>query len=417
MKKILAFVMVTLMLFNLVACGGSKTTADAAKAKETIGNAEDFKVGLICIGDENEGYSFSHIDGIKKAMKALGLSENQIIFKYGTPESEAALDAAVDLAENGCKLIISDSYSHQTFTEQAANDYPDIEFVAMTGDTAKKANLPNFHNAFTRIYQGRYLGGVAAGLKIKELIDDGKLKAENYDAKGNVKIGYVGAFPYAEVKSGYTSYFLGVRSIIENVVMDVKFVNSWSDFTAEQEAATSLIADGCVIVSQHADSTGVPTATQEAFEAGKVAYCVGYNIDMQKAAPDSALVSMTNNWSVYYEHIIDSVMKGEKFEVNWAEGFETDSVRMTEFTKNCAKGTEEKCNEILEDIKSGKLQVFDTSKFTVDGKEVTSAFATDTDGDWVNDADEAVFDGYFHESYFQAAPAFALDIDGITMLN
>lgn len=414
MKKIVSLLLsLMLVITSLTACGGSGSVATSTAKSEG-----DFKVGLVLIGDENDGYSFSHIDGMKNAIKELGLSEkDNVIYKYNAGESAISYDYCVDLAEHGCKLIITNSYGHQTFCEQAASEYPDIEFVAMTGDTAKTSGLSNFHNSFTKIYQGRYLGGVTAGLKIKELIADGKITDKNKDENGNIKIGYVGAYPYAEVVSGYTGFFLGIKSVVENVAMQVQYTNSWSDMTAEAEAATALINDGCVIIGQHADTTGAPSAVEEKLAAGNVCYSVGYNIDMQKAAPNAALISPTNNWKNYYKYIINAVMNGESFEQNWAEGFESDSVKMTEVSKNCADGTSEALDEIVKKMKDGSFHVFDTTKFTVDGKKVDHAFATDTDGDFTPDADEAVFDGYYHESYFQSAPSFQLRIDGIKELN
>ena len=406
MKKIVAL----LLVLSLVACmfaGCGSTNGDGGK----------LKIGAVLIGDENEGYTYAHITGIEKAMADLGLSAEDVVWKYNTGEDETCYDAIADCIDQGCTAVFTNSYGHQSFALQAAEDYPDVEIIAMTGDTAKAANLPNFHNAFTKIYEARYLGGIVAGLKLKELEANGELSDVNYDTEGNIKIGYVGAYPYAEVVSGYTAFFLGIRSVFENVSMQVQYTNSWFDITAENEAAVALIADGCVIIGQHADSTGAPTACEEALQAGTTVYCVGYNIDMLNVAPNAALVSPTNEWHVYYEYAIGALQKGEAFDTNWAKGYEADAVALTAFGPNCAEGTEEAVNAAIEQIKAGELQVFDTTTFTVGGEAVTSAFATDTDGDFTPDADEAIFDGYYHESYFQSAPSFSLRIDGITELT
>ncbi len=406
MKKIVAL----LLVLALVAC----MFTGCGNGNQTEGK---LKIGAVLIGDENEGYTYAHIMGIEKAMEALGMSKEDVVWKYNTGEDETCYDAVVDCIDQGCTAVFTNSYGHQSFALQAAEDYPDVEIIAMTGDTAKAANLPNFHNAFTKIYEARYLGGIVAGLKLKELEANGELTDANYDADGNVKIGYVGAYPYAEVVSGYTAFFLGIRSVFENAAMQVQYTNSWFDITAESEAATALISDGCVIIGQHADSTGAPTACEEALQAGTTVYSVGYNIDMLSVAPNAALVSPTNEWQVYYQYAIEAISKGEEFDINWAKGYEADAVALTAFGPNCAAGTEEAVNEAKGKIKAGELQVFDTATFTVDGETVTSAFATDTDGDFVQDADEAVFDGYYHESYFQSAPSFTLRIDGITELT
>jgi len=405
MKKIVALLLVvSLIACMFVGCGGT-------------GKEDKLKIGAVLIGDENEGYTYAHIMGIEKAVEALGMSKEDVVWKYNTGEDETCYDAIADCIDQGCTAVFTNSYGHQSFALQAAEDYPDVEIIAMTGDTAKAANLPNFHNAFTKIYEARYLGGIVAGLKLKELEEAGQLSPNNYDEEGKVKVGYVGAYPYAEVVSGYTAFFLGIRSVFPNASMDVQYTNSWFDITAENEAAVALIADGCAIISQHADSTGAPTACEEALNAGTTVYCVGYNIDMLSVAPNAALVSPTNEWHVYYTYAIGAIQKGEAFDINWAKGYEADAVALTKFGPNVAAGTEEAVNAAIESIKAGELQVFDTTTFTVDGAEVTSAFATDTDGDFTPDADEAVFDGYYHESYFQSAPSFGLRIDGITELN
>ena len=448
MKKLVALLIVLAMTACLFAgCGGGGgggSISDAAEDAEvevpedTAGETTepvntDFKVGVVLVGDENEGYTYSHIVGMETALANLGLDKStNAVWKYSVPEDESCYDAIVDCIDQGCQLVVTNSYGHQSFAQQAASEHPDVQIVAMTGDTAKAAGLDNFHNAFTEIYEARYVGGVIAGMKIKELVEAGELTDKNYDADGNVKIGYVGAFPYAEVVSGYTAFYLGVKSVYEQVSMEVQYTNSWFDITGENEAAVALISDGCVIIGQHADSTGAPSACEAALKAGTTVYCVGYNVDMLAAAPTAALVSPTNNWSVYYEYAVGAVLNGESFETNWAEGFDQDAVSLTELGASCAAGTQEAVDEAIAALIDGTLHPFDVATFTclnsyVDGEttsfaidesgHVTSAFATDTDGDFTADADEAVIDGYYHESYFQSAPSFSLRIDGITELN
>lgn len=440
MKRIIALLLAALLVCGvLAACGG--TTSDATKDEATADSAVDttpavsgveevgnfdaasvtadpaFKMGVVLVGDENEGYTFAHMEGIKTAAEALGLSEDQIIWKYNIPEDEQCKDACDDLVGQGCKLIVSNSYGHQSYTQQAAEEYPEVQFVAMTGDTAKVSGLENFSNAFTRVYESRYVSGVVAGMKVQELINDGKIADENKDENGNIKIGYVGAFPYAEVVSGYTAFYLGIKSVVENVVMDVQYTNSWFDMVAEGAAADALMSRGCVIIGQHADSTGAPSAVQAALDSGKVAYSVGYNVDMLSVAPTAALTSATNNWAVYYKYAIGTAMKGEKIATNGVCGLESEAVAITELGESCAEGTKEKVEEIEAAIKDGSLHVFDASTFTVGGETPAYAFATDTDGDFAPDADNALFDGYYHESYTQSAPSFQLRIDGITELT
>ena len=413
MKKLVALLLVLSLAAALFAGCGSKADAPAADD-----GAKKVKVGVVLVGDENEGYTYAHIEGLEKAMDKLGIDKKaDAVWKYSVGEDETCYDAIADCIDQGCNIVFTNSYGHQSFAKQAAEENPDVQIVAMTGDQAKASGLANFHNAFTEIYEARYAAGVVAGMKIAELDEAGKLTDANFAKDGTVKVGYVGAYPYAEVVSGYTAFFLGIKSVFENVSMEVQYTNSWFDITAENEAAVALMADGCVIIGQHADSTGAPTACEAALKAGTTVYSVGYNVDMLSVAPTAALTSPTNEWDKYYEYALAAMQKGEAFDTNWAEGFDKDAVALTKLGPNVAPGTQEAVDKVIADLKAGTLHVFDTSTFTMGGAPVTSAFATDTDGDFTPDADEAIIDGYYHESYFQSAPSFGLRIDGITELN
>lgn len=413
MKKVLALVLAAIMMLCASAMADVSISNTAAAL---TGDPSSIKVGAIILGDENEGYSYAHIAGIQKAAEQLGVAADQIVWKYHISEDASCYDAAADLADSGCNLIFSNSYGHQTYMQQAATEFPEVQFVAVTGDTANKSGLNNFSNAFNETYESRYVSGVVAGMKLAELVANDALAPENFDENGNIKIGYVGAYPYAEVVSGYTAYYLGVKSVVANVVMDVTYTNSWFDITGEAEAANALMASGCAMICQHADSTGAPSAVQAAHDAGKTVFCVGYNIDMLSVAPDVALTSATNNWDVYYAYAMAQVINGEKVATNWTAGYTEGAVQITDLGPACAEGTAEKVAEVEAALHDGSLRVFDTATFTVGGEVVTSAFATDTDGDFVNDADEAIIDGAYNESYFQSAPSFSLRIDGITEL-
>ena len=423
MKKLLAILLAVAMIVCFAACSNTPAddngednqneVVDGENQTENEGNTEAaaLKVGVILIGDENEGYTYSHILGIQEAAKKLNMTDDQIVWKYTIPEDATCTETALDLADQGCNLIISNSYGHQSFMEEAAKQVPNVTFVSMTGDTAAKSGLDNFCNAFTKVYESRYVSGVVAGMKLAELVEDGKLTDANYDGE-NIKIGYVGAYPYAEVVSGYTAFFLGIQSIVPNVVMDVTYTNSWFDITKEAAAADALMADGCVIIGQHADSTGAPSAVQAAQEKGTVAYSIGYNVDMLSVAPQGALTSATNKWEVYYEYAFSTMMNGEKIATDWAEGYESGAVAVTELGESCAEGTAEKVAEVEKAIHDGTLHVFDTSKFTVGGETLTSY-----DQSFGFEGNELISDGYFHESELRSAPAFDIRIDGITELS
>ena len=408
MKKIIAVALVLALALSLAACTGT-TGGDKESA---------LKIGVILVHDENTGYDEAHINGIKKAAENCGISADQIVWRYNVSEDEKCYDTAMDLVEQGCNYIFSDSYGHQDFMQQAASECPEVVFVSMTGDKAALSGLENFKNAFCHTFESRYVSGVVAGMKLAELVTDGKVADANKNADGTIKIGYVGAFPYAEVVSGYTAFYLGVKSVVENVQMDVTYTNSWYDPTAEAEAANSLMSRGCIIISQHADSTGAPSACEDALmNKGTTVYCVGYNVDMLSVAPNAALTSAQNDWSIFYTYAFKCAQNGEAIVTDWAEGYATGANMISALGQSCAQGTAEKVAEIEAAIKDGSLNIFDCSTFTVGGQTVTSYLAIDTDGDWAGDTGEAIENGVFFESKLRSAPYFGLRIDGITELN
>ncbi|MBR4471918.1 MAG: BMP family ABC transporter substrate-binding protein [Erysipelotrichaceae bacterium] len=413
MKKLLTVLVMVLMIFSLVGCSSKK---EETPAEEPAANEP--KVGVILVGDENEGYTYAHIYGIREAAKVLGISDDKIIWKYNVPEDQTTYDMAVDLVENGATLVISNSYAHQSFMQQAAGEYPDVTFLACTGDSAAVSGLPNFKNAFPQTYQSRYVSGVVAGMKIKELADNGLLVADNFTADGKVKVGYVGAFPYAEVVSGYTGFFLGIKSVYPEIEMYVKYTNSWFDLTAEATVGDDLMSQGCVIIGQHADSTGAPSQLQKNMEDNKygfTAYSVGYNVSMLDVAPDVALTSASNGWERLYEYVLKNWLEESDIVTDWTAGYEDNAVMITELGKSVAPGTAEAVKEAEAKIMSGELHVFDASTFTIDGETPTSILG-DVDADFVPET-ECLIDGYFHESEFRSAPYFAARIDGIIELN
>jgi basic membrane protein A len=358
MKKFVVMLLALSLVFAFAACGTPGASSSPSASEEESVSATDsaapetsdaeaaVKIGVILVHDENTGYDFAHISGIKAAAAAVGFTDDQIVWKYNIPENEECYDMATDLVEQGCTYIFSDSYGHQTPMQQAAEENPEVTFISMTGDGAALSGLPNFKNAFNDTYQSRYVSGVVAGMKLAELVADGKVAASNMDADGNIKLGYVGAFPYAEVVSGYTGFYLGVKSIVSNVVMSVQYTNSWYDPTAEGEAANALVAAGCIIISQHADSTGAPAACETLLNGGTTVYCVGYNVDMLAVAPNAALTSAQNDWSVYYTYAFNCIKNGEEIATDWAEGYNEGAVMISALGQSCADGTAEKVAEI-----------------------------------------------------------------------
>ena len=421
MKKIIAMLLALVMVFALCACGQSAAPAasDSAPAADAAPAADDaaadaapvaadsLKVGFIFLHDENSTYDLNFMNAAKAACEELGLSEDQYIFKTNIPESQECQEAAEELADAGCNIIFADSFGHEPYIIAAAKEFPEVQFCHATGTRAHTEGLSNYHNAFASIYEGRYLAGVAAGLKLNEMIEAGEFTADE------AKIGYVGAFTYAEVVSGYTSFFLGARSVCPTATMEVTFTGSWYDETAEKEAANTLINNGCKLISQHADSMGAPTACETAGVPN-----VSYNGSTIAACPNTFIVSSRIDWAPYYVYAMTACQNGEAIDADWTGTLATGSVVLTDVNEAAAAaGTADKLAEVTAALESGETHVFDTTTFTVNGETVTSYMAdVDTDEAYTGDT-EVVSDGYFHESEYRSAPYFDLRIDGITLLD
>ena len=411
MKKLVALAMSALMAISL---------SGAAFAAETEGDVvipEDFKAGFIFLHDENSTYDLNFINAAKEAAANLGMSEDQIVLKTNVPEGQECYEEAMDMADQGCGIVFADSFGHEDYMIQAAQEVPEVQFCHATGTKAHTQGLDNYHNAFASIYEGRFLAGVAAGMKLNEMIANGDITEEE------AKVGYVGAFTYAEVISGFTSFFLGVRHECPSATMEVTFTGSWYDETAEKEGANTLIEDGCVLISQHADSMGAPTACEAAGVPD-----VSYNGSTKDAAPNTYIISSKINWAPYFEHAIKCAVAGEPIEVDYTGTLATDSVQLTELNEAvAAEGTAEEIEAVKAALEDGSLHVFDTSAFTVFGEPLTEEFMADVDDDPDYAPDTAVVsDGYYHESEYRSAPYFGLfydesgngsPIDGITLLD
>ena len=329
MKKLLSLILaLSMTVMMLVGCqsGGSTEDTDkdnTAKSEDSTSENSDIKVGIIYIGDENEGYTEAHMTGIKEMKEALGLSDDQVIEVTNIPEDQTCYDTAKDLVGQGCNVIFANSFGHEDYMIEAAKEFPDVEFCHATGFKAASSGLSNMHNYFTAIYESRYVSGVVAGMKLNEMIEKGEITADK------CKIGYVGAYPYAEVISGYTAFYLGVKSVCESATMEVQYTNSWASMDLEKSTAEALIADGCVLISQHADTVGAATAC----EAAGVPI-VGYNVSMIATAPNTALTSASINWGPYYTYAVKAVMDGEKIDTDWCKGYSEGADCITELNKN-----------------------------------------------------------------------------------
>ncbi len=423
MKKVLALLLALVMVLALVACASkpandtpaetpaentpAETPAENTPAETPAENTEvpeGFKVGFITLHDENSTYDLNFINAAKEACETLGVEYTLIT---NVPEGQECYDKAAELADAGCNIIFADSFGHEDYMIQAAKEFPDVQFCHSTGTKAHTEGLSNYHNAFASIYEGRYLAGVAAGMKLNEMIENGEFTADE------AKMGYVGAFTYAEVISGYTSFFLGARSVCPTVTMEVTFTGSWYDETAEKEGAQKLIQNGCKLISQHADSFGAPTACETAGVPN-----VSYNGSTASVGPNTYIISSRIDWAPYYIYAIKACMNGEAIDTDWTGTLGTGSVVLSELNeKVAAAGTQEALDQVKAELEAGTRHVFDITTFTVEGKQLDSYMAdVDTDPDYTPDT-EAIKDGYFAESSDRSAPYFNLYIDGITLLD
>ncbi len=397
-------------LVSLAVAGLALLSVTGCQTNSSSSSASSLKVGLITLHDSNSTYDKNFIDAFNAACKKMNVTA---VIKNNIEEGESAYTAAADLVDQGCKFIFADSFGHEDYILKAAKEFTNVQFSHATGTKAHTEKLSNFHNAFASIYQGRYLAGVAAGMKLKSMIEA--------DASTSKKIGYVGAYPYAEVKSGFTSYYLGVKSIVSDVTMSVKYTNSWYDETGEKNAANALISAGCSIISQHADSWGAPTACEE-----KSVPNVTYNGSTESKCPNTYLISSKVNWEPYFEYAIGQVKDSKAIDTDWCQGLGDDlasgSVALADpGAKAAVSGTKAKLEEIAKKLKDGSLKVFDCSTFTVNGEHLTSYMAdVDTDASYTKDTEVIKKENgvtYFAESEFRSAPYFDIDIDGITELK
>ncbi len=392
MKKILALILALVMVLSFAACG-SEETPNTPVEKEPI-SKENIKIGFVHVSDPSDmGYTYNHDLGTQQMIKDLGLSEDQVINKYNIGEDEGCATAINELIEAGCNIIFATSFGHGDYMTEAAEAHPEIEFCHATGTQAAGSELPNYHNYFTSIYEARYIAGVTAGLKLNELIENGTITEDE------AVIGYVAAFYFEEVISGFSAFYLGAKSVCPSATMITLKADSWSDPVKEGQIAQSLIDQGAVLISQHSDNTSPATTA----EAAGVFHC-GYNSDMIPAAPKASLISARADWSIYLEYAVNCVINGEAIVTDWCEGYAEGANFTSPLNEDiAAPGTQEKLNEIAAGLKDGSLHVFagpwtGTHKFS--GEVYNCA-----EGEWVE------------ESKDRSAPYFGYILEGITLLD
>lgn len=392
-KKIVALVLV-------LALAASLAIGLAACNDDT----DQLTFGLICLHDENSTYDKNFIDAAHEAANQMNA---KLIIRTGIPEGSECYEAAADLVDQGCDVIFANSFGHEDHMIRAAKEFPEVQFCHATGTKAHTENLPNFHNAFASIYEGRYLAGIVAGYELEEMIANGEITADQ------AKMGYVGAFPTAEVVSGFTSFYLGAKSVCESVTMEVRYTNSWYSPELEEAAARALISRGAKLISQHADSNGAPNACED-LEVPNVTYNIAFSQN------DYYLVGSRINWAPYYVYMMECVRDGKAIDTDWTGTLATGSVELLAYGQDVSQEVKDAVQTALEGLENGTIKVFDCSTFTVDGESLTSYLAdVDTDADSVHETEVIVRDGdvyYFNESVERSAPYFDIIIDGITII-
>ena len=368
MKKILAFLLAAVMLFAVAGCSQDGSDSKTPAGSQASGGAmpavakDDLKVGVIHIGEpaDGAGYSYAHDQGIVAMQKELGLKDSQIIRKNNIPDTDTSKtqNAIEELVEEGCQVIFGTSFNYMNVMEQMAETYPKVIFSHCSG---YKNNGKNMNNYFGRIYQARYLAGIAAGMKTQ-----------------SNKIGYVAAMDVtnSEVTGGINAFAMGVKSVNADARVYVKVTNTWFDVTKEKQAAEALLADGCDVIAQHCDTTAPQLAAQE-----KGVWGCGYNSDMTESAPKAHLTAPIWHWGAYYTSAVKEVIEGTWKPVNYFGGMAEGFIDISPLTANCAEGTQAKIDEVSAKIKDGSFKVFEGEIKDNQGNIVNKAGDVIPDGD------------------------------------
>ena len=318
------------------------------------GGRDGLKVGFIYDNDESTPYTYNFSLAKDALEKEYG--EKIEIMTCSNVLDEEMEEPLRELADAGCDIIFFNGYSE--VVRQLAPEYPGTQFCQTSYMDMSKESVPgNYHTFKGEAYQGRYVSGIAAGMKIKQMIADGIITDEQ------AIIGFVAAFPTSEVISGYTAFILGVRSVVPQAVMHVCYTQTWSSYAQEKNAAEKLLDEGCVVISQHTDTIGPAIACEEASEQKTVCF-VGYNQSMSEVAPGSSLVTSRICWEPYVLSAVEAVMTNRKIEAmvegsvhgnDISAGFEKGWVEMVDLNQQvAAPGTQEAMNAAIEKFRRGK---------------------------------------------------------------
>lgn len=351
MKRVYSLCIITSLVMCLLSFGICSMTKTEAK---------QIKVGFIFVGDEITPYTDNFIKARDHVTEVYG-EQVECVTKYNVTEDQLE-EPLNELVNEKCDYIIAASYGYGPKVKEVAALHPEIQFCVPTGDNANvEPVLSNYHTCYGTVYQGRYICGVIAGEKLKEMITSGIITKEQ------AKIGYVAAFPYAEVISGYTSFYLGVQSVVPEATMLVKYTDTWSDYYLEKQVAAELIEQGCIIISQHSDTVGPATACENADQDIQV-YHVGYNQSMTDIAPTSSLVSCSVDYSYYFEQSVYALLHGKKIEdcidgkvygQDSMAGIEKGWVRILDINNAILpKNMDEVVDDTIRKLEKGEIQVF-----------------------------------------------------------
>ena len=380
-KRMLALLMAGVLILSLAACGGGETKPTGEDAQGAGVKASDLKVGLILIGEADDAYNKNHIEGMQAACETLGLNyDTQVVVKTNVKEDATCSDAIDELLDAGCKAIFAGSFGHEQYMVEAAANSPNVQFCHATGYQSASDNLDNTHNYFAKIFEARYLAGIAAGMKTE-----------------TNRLGYVAAKPFAEVISGFTAFYLGAKSVNPDVTMLVNYTNEWSNATKEATNAQVLIDQGCDVIAQHSNSAAPAITAQN----NKV-FAVGYNDDMIPVAPDAALISARVNWGAYYEYALGCLLQGKPIDQDWCGSYADNACDLSNLNEAiAAPGTKEAIETAAKGLNNGSVQVF-----------AGPLHGVDADGNELNLAEGE----FYTENGESSAPSFVYITDGITVL-
>ena len=404
-KKIISIISVVLIvLISLTSCG---KTAEQKAAEETKKN---IKVGIVLTGDEKDVYSNLHLTGFNAMKESAGLKDDRIIIKKSI-KAEDCYKTAAELADSGCTVVFAAGDGIEDYIVQAATEKTGVQFCYADGKQAFTSGISNYYNYSVKTFEARYLSGVATGMKLNDMIENGEI------SESQTKLGYIGSTAGSASRSDYTAFYLGAKSVCKSVTMEVQYSGLNNSANLERIAANALMANGCIMIAQQGYLNG---AAETCEKNGK--YFIGCDSAATDKAPNFAIASTTIDWTATYTYAVNTLISGQKLPSDWSKGSADDSIGITEINKvafsaeNKATAVTNKVNEIKTSLKDGKIKVFDNTKWTVNKEKVTTTVSDELNS-MFSGKEYISKDGYFTECETSSYPQFNFVIDGITELN